>query len=189
MAVDHDRGSCHRSGEKIAGKEDMTNTHLASTAAENMRALTTRIVTAYLRSNKVFVNDLPGLIQVTYAALVGVSSPQPEPIEQQQPAVSLRKSVTSEAILCLECGKGQKMLKRHLQTAHGLSVEDYKSKWLLPINYPMVAPDYAERRSALAKASGLGHSRKKPQAEPTAEPAATTPRHRYPAPRWSKPTK
>ena len=166
----------------------MTNTDLASTAAGNMRSLTTRIVTAYLRSNEVVVSDLPGLIQATYAALVGISSPQPEPMEQQQPAVSLRKSVTSEAILCLECGKGQKMLKRHLQTAHGLSVEDYKAKWALPKNYPVVAPDYAERRSALAKASGLGHSRKKPQAEPTAEPAAATPRHRYLASRWSKPT-
>ena len=166
----------------------MTNTDLASTAAGHMRALTTRIVTAYLRGNELAVTDLPGLIQAAYAALVGIASPQPVPVEQQQPAVSLRKSVTSEAILCLECGKGQKMLKRHLQTAHGLSVEDYKAKWALPKNYPVVAPDYAERRSALAKASGLGHSRKKPQAEPTAEPAAATPRHRYPASRWSKPT-
>lgn len=165
----------------------MTKTDLASTAAGHTRALTTRIVTAYLRGNVVVARDLPGIIQATYAALVGISSPPPEPIEHPQPAVSLRKSVTPGAILCLECGKGQKMLKRHLQTAHGLSVEAYKSKWSLPTNYPMVAPDYAERRSALAKASGLGHSRTKTLVEPAAETPQATPRHRYPASRWSKP--
>ena len=167
----------------------MTKTNLASPPAGNTRALTAKLVAAFLRGNELAAHDLPGFIQVTYAALVGISSPQPEPMEQQ-PAVTLRKSVTAEAILCLECGKGQKMLKRHLQTAHGLSVEDYRSKWSLPTNYPMVAPDYAERRSALAKASGLGHSRKKSQVVPlaeAAEPAAATSRHRYPPSRWSKP--
>ena len=168
----------------------MTKTDLVSTAAGSTRALTARIVTAYLRGNEVVASDLPGLIQATYAALVGIASPQPGPMEQRQPAVTLKKSVTPGAILCLECGKGQKMLKRHLPAAHGLSVEEYRSKWSLPSNYPMVAADYAERRSALAKASGLGHSRKKPQVEPAAEvvdPADATPKHRYPPSRWSKP--
>jgi len=169
----------------------ITKTDLVVTATGSTRVLTTRIVAAYLRGNEVAANDLSSLIQATFAALVGLSVPQPEPVEVRQPAVALKKSVTPGAILCLECGKGQKMLKRHLQTAHGLSVEAYRSKWSLPSNYPMVAPDYAERRSALAKAIGLGHSRKPPQAEPvfeSAEPVEAKPRHRYPASRWSKPT-
>ena len=166
----------------------MTTTDLVSKASGNTRALTAKIVAAFLRGNEVATHDLPGLIQATHAALVGVSLPPPEPMEQQQPAVSVKKSVTPGAVLCLECGKGQKMLKRHLQTAHGLSVDDYRSKWSLPTNYPMVAPNYAERRSALAKASGLGHSRKKPQLPPAAELAEATPKQRYPASRWSKPT-
>ncbi len=154
--------------------------------AENTKALTARLVTAYLRRAEVAADDLPGLIQATYTALAGISAPPPEPVESQQPAVPVKKSITPAAILCLDCGKAQKMLKRHLQTAHGLSVEEYKAKWSLPASYPVVAPDYAERRSALAKASGLGHSRKKAAAEPPSE-AAAKPRHRYPASRWSKP--
>ena len=121
---------------QIVESMTMTKTNLGSKAAGNTRALTAKIVAAFLRGNEVAIHDLPGLIQATHAALVGVSLPPPEPMEQQQPAVSVKKSVTPGAVLCLECGKGQKMLKRHLQTAHGLSVEEYKSKWSLPPQLP-----------------------------------------------------
>ena len=167
----------------------MDKTGFVATTVDT-KALTTRLVVAFLRGNEVASDDLPRLIQTTYAALTNIAAPQPEPAGQPQPAVTLKKSVTPGAILCLDCGKPQKMLKRHLLTAHGLSVDDYRTKWSLPPTYPMVAPDYAERRSALAKASGLGHSRKKPPGEATAETegsAGTKPQHRYPASRWSKP--
>lgn len=158
--------------------------------ADRNTALTAKIVTAYLGGNAVAVSDIPALIQTTYAALVNTASPVSEPIERQ-PAVSVKKSVTPDAIICLECGRHQKMLKRHVATAHGLSVDDYRAKWSLPADYPMVAPDYAERRSMLAIKIGLGHSRKKPEPNPVldrAEPVEEKPQHHYPPSRWSKPT-
>ena len=157
--------------------------------ADQKAALTARIVTAYLGGNAVEISDIPTLIQATYSALVSTTSPATEPIERQ-PAVSVKKSVTPDAIICLECGRHQKMLKRHIATAHGLSVDDYRAKWSLPADYPMVAPDYAEHRSMLAIKIGLGHSRKKPEtvsALDGAEPAEGKPQHRYPPSRWSKP--
>jgi len=114
-------------------------------------------------NNKVATEELPGLIQQVYLALNG-STPGPAPsqnrpvapTERPKPAVPISKSVFAEYIVCLEDGKKLKMLKRHLQTAYGMSPEQYRAKWGLDSNYPMVAPEYAKKRSSLAKAIGLG---------------------------------
>ncbi|WP_082915053.1 MucR family transcriptional regulator [Paramagnetospirillum marisnigri] len=146
-------------------------------------ALTARIVAAFLRGNEVPVANLPGIIEATHAALVRATSQEPVlSVSQHQPAVPVKKSVTPSAINCLECGKGLAILKNHLRVAHGLSVADYRVKWSLPTNYPLVAQEYAQRRSEMAKAIGLGHSRNKVQ--PT--PDEVLPQHRYPASRWAK---
>lgn len=166
--------------------------------------LTTKIVAAYLKNHTVATAELPELIRSVHAALHRTESPAPEPAERPQPMISVRKSVTPDAIVCLECGKPQKMLKRHLATAHDLTVDQYRTKWSLPSDYPMVAPSYAAHRSQLAKAIGLGTSRKREGVvvSPVEAPvpasaeqdggeeidgeAAPAP-HRYPASRWSKP--
>lgn len=129
--------------------------------AKDMTTFATEIVAAYLGENTVTVADLPDLIRTTHAALVGTASLVAEqPANRLVPAVPVRKSVTPGAVICLDCGKAYKMLRRHLETSHGLSVDDYRAKWNLPANYPVVAPDYATRRSELAKTIGLGLSRK-----------------------------
>jgi predicted transcriptional regulator len=125
-----------------------------------MITLTARLVAAYVGQTTLAADELPDLIRATYAALVSVASP-PEPQAAPVPAIAIKKSVTPEAIRCLDCGKAQKALKRHLGAAHGLSVDEYRAKWGLPASYPMVAPDYAARRSSLAKKIGLGRKRKK----------------------------
>ena len=130
--------------------------------------LTTRIVAAYVAKNPITVDGLADLIRTTYAALLNTSTAEQPVPEKGQPAVPIKKSVKPDAIHCLECGKGQKMLKRHLAAAHGLTVDEYRAKWSLAKDYPMVAPDYAEHRSALAKKIGLGTSGKK-------KPAAAVP--------------
>lgn len=116
------------------------------------------IISGYVAANKVDAAALPDLIKTTYAALksiseTGASVPVPEKLP---PAVAVKKSITHEFLICLDCGKKQKSLKRHLRTAHDLSPEDYKAKWGLEKNYPMVAPAYAQARSDLAKQMGLG---------------------------------
>jgi predicted transcriptional regulator len=125
--------------------------------------LTAQIVSAHVANNKVAAEELPGLIQQVYHALTGStagSAPAqvrpPVPAERPKPAVPISKSVFAEFIVCLEDGKKLKMLKRHLQTAYGMSPEQYRAKWGLDSNYPMVAPEYAKKRSSLAKAIGLG---------------------------------
>jgi predicted transcriptional regulator len=153
--------------------------------------LTSKIVAAYLGKNTVAAADIPALIRLTYSALVSTSSPAPATEESLVPAVPVKKSVTPGAIICLECGNKQKMLKRHLGTAHDLTVDEYRTKWSLPADYPMVASDYAARRSQLAHSFGLG--RKKSVVELT-EPATTVAPgddahgYSYPASRWSKPS-
>ena len=117
---------------------------------------TTKIVAAFVGNNTVAAADLPNLIKSIYASLCSVSEPAPPPPERAAPAVTIKKSVTPSAIICLECGKSQSMMKRHIGTAHGLTVEEYKTKWALPSDYPMVAPEYAAHRSELAKKIGLG---------------------------------
>jgi len=149
--------------------------------------LTTKIVAAYLGNNSIATADIPDLIRTTYSALIGTASPASAPAEPLQPAVSVKKSVSADGINCLECGKKQKMLKRHLSTAHGLSVTDYRAKWSLPSDYPMVAPDYAARRSELAVAIGLGR-KKGVDASAAKDVPAGSLSHSYPASRWSKPS-
>ncbi|MEE3622980.1 MucR family transcriptional regulator [Nitrospirillum sp. BR 11752] len=129
--------------------------------------LSADIVAAYVTKNQVAPNDLPGLIQSVYGGLVRVDSPAPEVIPEvkQAPAVSIRKSVTPDYIVCLEDGKKLKMLKRYLRTAYNLTPDEYRAKWGLPADYPMVAPNYAEQRSGLAKQIGLGSRTRQPEAK------------------------
>ncbi len=118
--------------------------------------LTAQIVSAHVSHNPVPANDLPALIQEVFRTLTNVgTSPVPE-LERPQPAVPVKKSVTPEYLICLEDGKKLKMLKRHLKAAFNLSPYQYRDRWGLPPDYPMVAPHYAKHRSSLAKKIGLG---------------------------------
>ncbi|MEW5421432.1 MucR family transcriptional regulator [Amorphus sp. 3PC139-8] len=126
----------------------------------NFIDLTADIVSAYVSNNTVAAQDLPGLINEVYGALLKTSGeaaePEPEPLK---PAVPIKKSVTPDYIICLEDGKKFKSLKRHLRTHYNLSPEEYREKWGLAADYPMVAPNYAAARSELAKRMGLGQQR------------------------------
>ena len=122
--------------------------------------LTSEVVSAYVSNNPLAATDLPGLISNVYTALQSTSGPAAIPeSEKQKPAVSIRKSLSHEYLICLEDGKKFKSLKRHLKTHYDLSPEAYREKWGLPADYPMVAPAYAEQRSKLAKEMGLGQKR------------------------------
>ena len=126
------------------------------TPAHELLSLTTTIVSAHVGNNSVAVSDLPPLITQVYKTLTNVGveeAPQPE---RPQPAVPIKKSVTPDYIICLEDGKQLKMLKRHLKTAYNMSPEEYRERWGLGPDYPMVAPNYAAQRSHLAKEIGLG---------------------------------
>ncbi len=118
--------------------------------------LTTEIVSAHVSNNTVAVVDLPELIQQIYRTLSTVGANGTAAPERPQPAVPIRKSVTPDYIVCLEDGKKLKMLKRHLKTAYNMTPEEYRERWGLAPDYPMVAPNYAEQRSKLAKKIGLG---------------------------------
>jgi predicted transcriptional regulator len=124
-----------------------------------MLELTTEIVAAHVGNNPVAVSDLPGLIQDVYKTLVSVGT-EPASPERPKPAVPVKKSVYPDYIVCLEDGKKLKMLKRHLKTSYNMSPEEYRERWNLPPDYPMVAPNYAKHRSRLAKEIGLGTSRR-----------------------------
>ena len=128
---------------------------------EMLVTLTADIVAAHVSNNSVAISDLPQLIQNVHGALTGLGTVQPEPEVKQEPAVSVRASVKPDYIVCLEDGKKLKMLKRHLMTHYGMTPEDYRAKWGLPADYPMVAPNYAEQRRTLAKSIGLGTKRRK----------------------------
>jgi predicted transcriptional regulator len=124
---------------------------------EMVIALTADIVSAHVSNNSVAVNDLPILIQNVHAALSGLSGTVEEPeAPKQEPAVSIRSSVKPDYIVCLEDGKKLKMLKRHLMTHYQMTPGEYRQKWGLAADYPMVAPNYAEQRRSLAKTIGLG---------------------------------
>ncbi|MBE7220655.1 MAG: MucR family transcriptional regulator [Caulobacteraceae bacterium] len=120
--------------------------------------LATDIVAAYVAHNAVPAGEVPVLLRTVHASLDALrSGPAPEPVsEVRQPAVPVRKSVTDDYIVCLEDGRKFKSLKRHLQSAFGMSPEQYRAKWNLPRDYPMVAPAYANKRSELARRIGLG---------------------------------
>jgi predicted transcriptional regulator len=125
--------------------------------------LTTEIVSAYVSNNSIAAGDLAQLIGEVHAALTRVSSGAPVEVkaEAQKPAISPKKSIAPDFIICLEDGKKFKSLKRHLRTQYNLSPEQYREKWGLPADYPMVAPNYAEARSRLAKEMGLGQKRRR----------------------------
>ena len=124
--------------------------------------LTSEIVSAYVSNNSVPSADLPSLINEVYLALTRVGTVTVEAsVEPLKPAVSVKKSVNPDFIICLEDGKKFKSLKRHLRTQYNLSPEQYREKWGLPADYPMVAPNYAEARSRLAKEMGLGQQRRR----------------------------
>ncbi|MBP2300430.1 MucR family transcriptional regulator [Azospirillum picis] len=119
-------------------------------------SLTTEIVAAHVSNNTVALTDLPTLIEQVYKSLANVGTEPPVAEERPQPAVPIKKSVTPDYIVCLEDGKKLKMLKRHLKTAYNMTPEEYRDRWGLPTDYPMVAPNYARQRSSLAKQIGLG---------------------------------
>lgn len=125
--------------------------------------LTSDIVAAYVRNHVVPIAELRTLISDVHSALSATASPAviEAVVEKQKPAVSVRKSLQEDQLTCLECGNGFKSLKRHLMTHHTLTPEEYRGKWGLSDDYPMVAPAYAEARSRLAKESGLGQNRKR----------------------------
>ena len=124
--------------------------------AETLITLTADIVAAHVSNNSVAVSDLPLIIQNVHSALAGLGKPTAEPEVRQEPAVSIRSSIKPDYVVCLEDGKKLKMLKRHLMTHYQMTPDDYRAKWNLPADYPMVAPNYAEQRRTLAKKIGLG---------------------------------
>jgi len=127
-----------------------------SPTSRELPTLTTQIVAAYVSNNPVPVGELPSLIRQVHSALVNVGAPAEISAERPQPAVPVKRSVTPDYIICLEDGKKLKMLKRHLKTAFNMTPEEYRDRWELPADYPMVAPNYATQRSKLAKQIGLG---------------------------------
>jgi predicted transcriptional regulator len=133
----------------------------ASGQDEVLITLTSDIVAAHVSNNSVAVSDLPVLIQNVYGALAGLHSEVVAPQPKQEPAVSIRSSIKPDFIVCLEDGKKLKMLKRHLMTHYQMTPDEYRTKWGLPADYPMVAPNYADQRRTLAKKIGLGTTRRR----------------------------
>jgi predicted transcriptional regulator len=129
---------------------------------QNLIEMTVEIVAAYVGKNRVEAGDLPNLIHQTYAALASTDqAPVAVPSEPLKPAVPVKRSVTPDYIICLDDGKKFKSLKRHLRTHYDLTPEEYRAKWGLPKDYPMVAPNYAAARSNLAREMGLGQKGKR----------------------------
>jgi predicted transcriptional regulator len=137
---------------------------MADQSTSEMIELAADIVSAYVSNNSVPVGDLAALIGDVHAALTRVAGGVAAPVavlEAQKPATSVKKSITPDYLICLEDGKKFKSLKRHLRSQYNISPEQYREKWGLPADYPMVAPNYAEARSQLAKKMGLGQQRRK----------------------------
>jgi predicted transcriptional regulator len=130
-------------------------------AKNDLVEMAAEIVSAYVSANQVPPQDLPGLIRTVYSALNEVSGTAPVSQDlTQEPAIAIKKSVTPDFIICLEDGKKFKSLKRHLRTRYSMTPDEYRAKWGLAHDYPMVAPNYAKERSNLAKRMGLGHARR-----------------------------
>jgi predicted transcriptional regulator len=148
---------------------------MAEDTKDMLLTLTADIVAAHVSNNSVGLSDLPNLISSVHGALTRLDVPVEAPVEEQKPAVSVRASVKPDYIVCLEDGKKLKMMRRHLMTAYGMTPEDYRAKWNLPKDYPMVAPNYSEQRRTLAKQIGLGAKGsgggRKPAAKPARAPA------------------
>ncbi|RDC59597.1 Transcriptional regulatory protein MucR [Alteripontixanthobacter maritimus] len=124
--------------------------------SETLITLTSDIVAAHVSNNDVAVDDVPTLITNVYGALAGLGDGGEQEEERPDPAVSIRASIKRDHLVCLEDGKKMKMLKRHLMTEHGMTPDEYRARWELSSDYPMVAPEYAETRRDLAKKIGLG---------------------------------
>jgi len=138
-------------------------------------ALTTEIVSAHIGNNAVSGGEVAALIQTVFDTLSAIGSDEAAPTELT-PAVPIKKSVTDDYIICLEDGKKLKMLKRHLMTSYGMTPEEYRAKWGLKADYPMVAPAYARKRQELAKKIGLGRKPRVVEPVPAPKPAAKKPR-------------
>jgi len=128
----------------------------SSVSKEFLTGLTAKVVAAYVGQNTLSFDQIPGVIATVYGSFANLGK-SPEPVaEIKAPAVAIKKSVTPDYIVCLEDGKKLKMLKRHLRSTYGMSTDEYRAKWGLPADYPMVAPNYAKSRSEMAVRLGLG---------------------------------
>ncbi len=132
-----------------------------NTFQNEILSLTVDIVASHVSNNSVPVSELPTLISEVYSTLSGLGSKQAQEEVPPEPAVSVRKSITPDFLICLEDGKKLKMLKRYLKTRYNMTPEDYRERWNLPADYPMVSPNYAEQRRKLAKKIGLGKTKRR----------------------------
>lgn len=137
----------------------MPDSNMPAPQGNGLLEMTTQIVSAFVSNNSLKAEDLPGLVRIVHDSLAGLGAAAPEP-EPQKPAVSIRKSIGEDFLICLEDGMKFKSLKRHLRTKYDMTPEEYREKWGLPADYPMVAPGYSKQRSMLAKQMGLGKSDK-----------------------------
>ena len=159
---------------------------MADDGGTDLLTLTADIVAAHVSNNSVSVGDVPQLIEKIYASLQALGTPRQEAAVELKPAVPVRSSVKPDYIVCLEDGKKLTMLKRYLRTNYGMTPEEYRTKWGLPADYPMVAPNYAAKRRDLAHSIGLGRKRKAdapetvPEAVADPAPVADGPRRRGP---------
>jgi predicted transcriptional regulator len=135
----------------------MAETAAPKMAEEELLRMTADVVAAYVSNNTLPTTQLAEVINAVYHSLKGLEGPTPEPVpEPAKPAVPIRKSITPDYLICLEDGKKLKMLKRHLRSTYNMTPDEYRARWGLAPDYPMVAPNYAEQRSAFAKKIGLG---------------------------------
>ncbi len=132
------------------------NTVKEQVGRDELLSLTTEIVSAYVSNNTLQSSEIAGVIEQVYKTMSGLNTETAVAADRPQPAVPIKRSVTPDYLICLEDGKKLKMLKRHLKTAYNMTPEEYRERWGLPPDYPMVAPNYARRRSKLAKDIGLG---------------------------------
>lgn len=139
------------------------STHEAAANNGQLLVLATQIISSYVGNNTVPSGELPALMTTIYQSLTRLGTAQAQAETRPDPAIPVRRSVTPEYIVCLEDGKKLKMLKRHLKTAYNMTPEQYRERWNLPADYPMVAPNYAKQRSKLAKQIGLGTARRTPK--------------------------
>jgi predicted transcriptional regulator len=139
----------------------MSNDKIKSVSDEEMLRMTTSVVSAYVGNNSLPPAQIPDVIKTVYGSLTSLGRAGPGR-DLPRPAVPVRRSITPDYIICLEDGRKLKMLKRHLRTTYNMTIEDYRQKWGLPVDYPMVAPNYAKQRSAFAKRIGLGRRAARP---------------------------
>ena len=145
--------------DTIKGESEMSEETAAKVSRDEVLRMTAEVVSAYVGNNALPSGDIPELIKLVYGSLQGLETGGDRQ-EQLKPAVPIRRSVTPDYIVCLEDGKKLKMLKRHLRTTYNMTPEEYRAKWGLAADYPMVAPNYAEQRSKFAKKIGLGRRRR-----------------------------